>query len=167
MARPVDERLKLVRQSKDQFNQLRASLNRPELTDWNIRVRLMIEKLGTMPKTRGARREAWVEFPEHAMGEPRRAVWNLTDRSDYGIARMAIIHSRASLHSIDRYFMQLRRLLSLLERPISTPATPGASGAATVLIDQSRSSNSSTSTASTTTTSQRVRTRRRRRCASA
>jgi hypothetical protein len=121
----VDERLKLVRQSKDQFNQLRASLNRPELDDWKIRVMLMAEKLRAMPKKHGGRREPWIKFPEHTMGEPKKAICYLTDRSDYGLARMAIIHSRASLHSIDRYFMQLRRLLSLLERPISTPSNAG------------------------------------------
>jgi hypothetical protein len=35
---------------------------------------------------------------------------------------VAVIISKASLHGIDRYFMQLRRMLSMLERPISTPS---------------------------------------------
>lgn len=59
------------------------------------------------------------------MGEPKKAVCYLTDRSDYGLQRMAILHARASLHSIDRFFMQVRRLVSLLERPIATPSNMG------------------------------------------
>jgi hypothetical protein len=111
----VDERRKLVARSKKRFDALRTALNQPDLADWKIRVMLMAEKLREMPTTRGTRRGPWIEFPEHTMGEPKRAVCCLTDRSDYGIVRMAIIHSRASLHAIDRYFMQIRlsRLLQL------------------------------------------------------
>src|SRR3546814_14352018 len=32
---------------------------------------------------------------------------------------------RASLHAIDRFFMQIRRLIMMLERPISTPSNDG------------------------------------------
>ena len=38
---------------------------------------------------------------------------------------MAIVYARASLHTVDRYFMQLRRLLMALERPIHTPSNDG------------------------------------------
>ena len=33
--------------------------------------------------------------------------------------------NKAILHAIDRFFMQVRRRLSLLERPISSSANPG------------------------------------------
>ena len=59
------------------------------------------------------------------MPEPDKAICYLTDRSDYGLIRKAILFSRASLHGIDRYFMQLRRRVMPLERPIATPSNVG------------------------------------------
>ena len=38
---------------------------------------------------------------------------------------MAVVFARASMHAIDRYFMQVRRLLMALERPIHTPSNDG------------------------------------------
>ena len=38
---------------------------------------------------------------------------------------MARLFLKASLHPIDRFFMQVRRRLSLLERPISTSSKAG------------------------------------------
>jgi hypothetical protein len=121
----VDDRRRLVKQSKDRFEAYRKAKGDPGLKDWRIRVLLMEEALGQMPTKKGGRREPWVEFPEHTMGEPKKAVGYLTDRSDYGIRRSATLHARASLHSIDRFFMQIRRLVSLMERPIATPSNRG------------------------------------------
>ena len=77
---------------EEQFDQLRVSLNRPDLDKWKIRVMLMAEKLRAVPTKRGRRSESWIEIPEHTMGEPKKGIRYLTDRSDYGLARMAIIH---------------------------------------------------------------------------
>ena len=70
-------------------------------------------------------RDRWVGFPEATMAEPDKAVCYLTDRSDYGLIRKAYIFARASLHGIDRYFMQLRRRAMSLERPVATPSNLG------------------------------------------
>jgi hypothetical protein len=53
-------------------------------------------------------------------GEPDKAVCYLTDYGDYAPEQLARLYQRASLHSIDRYFMLLRRRLNILERPIQT-----------------------------------------------
>lgn len=121
----VDDRRKLVRASKKKFDAMRAAKKDPNLSDWRIRILLMEEALKQLPAKKGGRRDPWVEFPENTMHEPKKAVSLLTDRSDYGIRHLAIIHARASLHSIDRFFMQVRRLLSLMERPFPSASNLG------------------------------------------
>lgn len=121
----VDQRRQLVRASKRRFDAVRATMKKLNLSDWRIRILLMEEVLSRLPFKKGGRRDPWVKFPEHTMGEPEKAVCHLTDRSDYGLRHLAIVQSRASLHSIDRFFMQVRRLLSLMERPIATPSNVG------------------------------------------
>lgn len=54
------------------------------------------------------------------MSEPDKAMCYLTDFQDYGANHLAKLYARASLHATDKFFMQLRRRLSLLERPIQT-----------------------------------------------
>jgi hypothetical protein len=54
------------------------------------------------------------------MSEPEKAVCYLTDYSDYDEDHLARLYGKASLHGIDRFFMQVRRRLSILERPIAT-----------------------------------------------
>jgi len=49
----------------------------------------------------------------------------LTDIQGYDEDHLAWLYNKASLHAIDRFFMQVRRRLSLLERPISSSASLG------------------------------------------
>jgi hypothetical protein len=44
----------------------------------------------------------------------------LTDYGDYYPDHLVRLYNKARLHAIDAFFMQVRRRLSLLERPIST-----------------------------------------------
>ncbi|MDZ7711846.1 MAG: hypothetical protein U5L06_01420 [Rhodovibrio sp.] len=120
----VDDRRRKVRESRQYFDHVREVLGRPDATDWQIRVILMAQTLDDIPRFRHWR-DNWVGFPEATMPEPDKAICYLTDRSDYGLIRKAILFSRASLHGIDRYFMQLRRRVMPLERPIATPSNVG------------------------------------------
>jgi hypothetical protein len=54
------------------------------------------------------------------MSEPEKAVCYLTDYGDYDKDHLAWLYNKASLRAIDAFFMQVRRRLSLLERPIAT-----------------------------------------------
>lgn len=58
--------------------------------------------------------------PFPSMSEPEKAVCYLTDADDYDEDHLAWLYNKASLHAIDVFFMQVRRRLSLLERPIAT-----------------------------------------------
>jgi len=52
-------------------------------------------------------------------------VCHLTDFGDYDITHRAWLYNKASLHSVNTYFANVRRKLSLLERPIATPSSLG------------------------------------------
>lgn len=51
----------------------------------------------------------------------------LTDLHDraYDDDHLARLYSKGTLHGIDRFFMQVRRRLSLLERPIASASSEG------------------------------------------
>lgn len=71
--------------------------------------------------------DRWLLHPFPSMSEPEKAICYLTDYGDYAADHLARLYSKASLHSIDRFFMQLRRRISLFERPITTSSAQGRS----------------------------------------
>jgi transposase-like protein len=75
----------------------------------------------------GAWKDKWLTHPLPNMSEPDKAVCWLTDLHDrsYDDDHIAQLYKKASLHGIDRFFMQVRRKLSLLERPISSASNTG------------------------------------------
>jgi hypothetical protein len=82
------------------------------------------EKMAQMVNI-GKWQDRWVEHPFPNMGEPEKAMCYLTDIQGYDEDHLAWLYNKASLHAIDRFFMQVRRRLSLLERPISSSANLG------------------------------------------
>ena len=62
-------------------------------------------------------------FPN--MSEPEKAVCYLTNYDDYDTDHAALLYNKASLHAIDCFFMQVRRRLSILERPIGSASNAG------------------------------------------
>jgi len=91
----------------------------PNLTDQQIELNLIQERI-TALATIGKWSDRWLVHPFPSMSEPEKAVCCLTDFHDYAPEQIAHLYRRASLHAIDRFFMQLRRSISLLERPIET-----------------------------------------------
>jgi len=75
----------------------------------------------------GPWKDDYLEYPFPDMSEPRKAVCWLTDIGDKSTPnfKLAKLFLYASLHSVDRFFMQLRRKTSLLERPIKTSSSAG------------------------------------------
>jgi transposase-like protein len=64
------------------------------------------------------RKTRWVDHPYPTMQEPKRRVLCLTDDGHRSRERVANGLARATLRSTDRYFMQVRRKVSVLERPL-------------------------------------------------
>jgi hypothetical protein len=91
----------------------------PGLSDGELQLALIKAAIAQMA-TLGKWQDRWLTHPFPDMSEPKKAVCYLTDCGDYDADHMAWLYRKASLHSIDRFFMQVRRRLSVLERPITT-----------------------------------------------
>ena len=121
----VDQRRKLAHESDERLAAFKIRIGRPNMSDWRARVLLLMpEILSAMPMTQ---RDRWVRFPVSTLAEPLKAVSWQTYRANVVVPlpQLAIVFARASMHAIDRYFMQLRRMLMTLERPIHTPSNDG------------------------------------------
>lgn len=73
----------------------------------------------------GKWQDKWLTHPFPNMSEPERAACYLTDYGDYTTNDLAVLYKKASLHAIDNFFMQVRRRLSILERPIVSSSNAG------------------------------------------
>ena len=96
----------------------------PDLKDGQVKLLMLKEKMAHVVNI-GRWQDRWVEHPFPNMGEPEKAMCYLTNIHNYDEDHLAWLYNKASLHAIDRFFMQVRRRLSLLERPISSSASPG------------------------------------------
>lgn len=72
-----------------------------------------------LPRPQG-RAEGGVGLRRYHQGAARRRLRYLTDFDYYDIEHLARLYRLASLRGVDRFFMQVRRRLSILERPIAT-----------------------------------------------
>ncbi|MCQ1056555.1 hypothetical protein LRP52_00555 [Photobacterium sp. ZSDE20] len=64
--------------------------------------------------------EKWLYYPKSTMAEPSKVVAPLTLPIDPHSKRLSALISNASLHGIDRFFMQARRRVNMFERPFSS-----------------------------------------------
>ena len=71
----------------------------------------------------GQWQDKWLIHPFPNMSEPEKATCYLTDYKDYDEDHLARLYLKASLHAIESFFMQVRRRLSILERPIATASS--------------------------------------------
>jgi hypothetical protein len=62
--------------------------------------------------------DRWVTHPMPISSEPSKEICWLTDLGDYDENHAARLLLKATLHPIDRFFMQTRRRVSLAERPV-------------------------------------------------
>src|SRR3546814_4525510 len=69
--------------------------------------------------------KGWFRYPFNTMAEPHKRVRTINSWRIKDGPHAANLMKRASLHAIDRFFMQIRRLIMMLERPISTPSNDG------------------------------------------
>jgi hypothetical protein len=118
----IDERRGLVAKNKQRMADLKRVY--PDLSENQIKLRMLKEEM-QRAKSIGRWQDRWVKHPFPNMSEPEKAMCYLTDMHGYDEDHVAWLYNKASLHSIDRFFMQVRRRLSLLERPISTASNEG------------------------------------------
>jgi transposase-like protein len=118
----IDEKRAAIAASRNMFDTARGE--HPDLSDAELKLLLIKERIAHMA-TLGTWKDRWLSHPFPNMSEPEKAVCYLTDLKAYDDDHLAWLYNKASLHAIDCFFMQVRRRLSLLERPISTASRAG------------------------------------------
>lgn len=118
----IDEKRRILADSRRRFQATKSS--HPELSDSQVKLLMIKERLRSLQPV-GKWRDKWVEHPFPSMGEPEKAMCYLTDIQKYDEDHRAWLYNKASMHAVDRFFMQVRRRISLLERPISTSSNTG------------------------------------------
>lgn len=64
--------------------------------------------------------ELWLRYPFATKPEPEKLVAAIIDISGLSEIHQARLYKKASLHGIDRFFMQARRRVNFFERPFSS-----------------------------------------------
>ncbi len=119
----VDDKRKVIKQAQEAYEVFCAE--HPELEPHGMRVAMMKEAIAAA-KPVGPKKERWPLHPFPNNGEPMKALCFLTDSGGrYDEDHLANLYLKGSLHAIDRFFMQVRRRISLLERPIGTASKVG------------------------------------------
>ena len=96
----------------------------PALDDSKAILEMIKEAIAKMPVI-GGWSDKWLKHPFPNMSEPEKAIAYLTDMGDYDANHLAWLYNKASLHSVDSLFMQIRRRLMLLERGIHSQGNAG------------------------------------------
>lgn len=113
----VPERKAMIKRSNRELEEYQNLY--PYMQEHDLRLMIIEHRLGELQPI-GKWKDRWLEHPFPKMNEPEKAVAMLTDMNDYERSQLARLYARGSLHAIDRFFMQVRRMLSLTERPIGT-----------------------------------------------
>ncbi len=118
----IDQKRQILANNHHRMEVMKRS--HPNLKGGELKLLMLKEKMAQVVSI-GRWQDRWVEHPFPNMGEPEKAMCYLTDIQNYDEDHLAWLYNKASLHAIDRFFMQVRRRVSLLERPISSSASPG------------------------------------------
>jgi len=118
----VDEKRHALSDARKVFQSMQKA--NPTLSDNEVKLLLIKERMANMAEI-GKWKDRWLIHPFPNMSEPEKAICYLTDYSDYDADHQAWLYNKASMHGIDCFFMQVRRRLSLLERPIKTASKTG------------------------------------------
>lgn len=113
----VTEKRKAIAASRAIFDTAREAY--PGLSATEVETLLIQARIAQMA-AHGKWQDKWLTHPFPNMSEPEKAVCYLTDYGDYDPDHLARLYNKAGLHGIDPFFMQVRRRLSVLERPIAT-----------------------------------------------
>jgi len=113
----IHEKERAVQQAKHRL--LECAERFPGRSNDELLLSLMKEEMANAVPL-GSYGDKWMKHPAPNMAEPAKKISWLTDMGDYDDDHAARLHLRASLHAVDRFFMQARRRLSLAERSIAT-----------------------------------------------
>ncbi len=122
----VSEKRKVITASRAAFKEVQDA--NPKLKPREVEILMMKSEMKRAAKI-GRWDDRWLTHPFPNSSEPRKTVCYLTEYTDddrkLDEDHLARLYLRASLHAIDRFFNQVRRRLSFLERPIATTSKAG------------------------------------------
>lgn len=118
----IDDKRAAIALSRAAFEDARKA--NPGVSDTDLETLLIKERIANMACI-GKWQDRWMSHPFPNMSEPEKAVCYLTDYKDYDENHLARLYNKASLHAIDCFFMQVRRRMSILERPIGSASSTG------------------------------------------
>lgn len=118
----VWEKQRAIAKSRAEFADAQDA--HPGLSEDEVKLLMMKAEIDRMAPL-GAWRDKWALHPFPNSSEALKAMCYLTDFGDYDADHKARLYMKATLHPIDRFFQQVRRRLSLLERPIGTASKFG------------------------------------------
>ncbi len=116
----IGEKRRLVGVARKRFREEREQFS--ILSESQVKLRLIKQQLANM-KEHGKWRDRWLVHPFPNMSEPEKSVCYLTDMGDYDQDHLAWLYNKATLHGVDRFLMQIRRRISMLERPIPSASS--------------------------------------------
>jgi hypothetical protein len=118
----INERRQALLESRQEWDHRKKRY--PNYKDSEIKLMIIKSRMQEVLSL-GRWQDKWIYHPFPSMSEPEKAICYLTDTGKYDEDHLAWLYNKASLHAIDRFFMQVRRRLSLLERPIATSSNVG------------------------------------------
>ncbi len=118
----VDEKRKALSRSREEFKRVQSK--HPDISETQIKLLIIKQRMQEMAGI-GKWKDRWLRHPFPNMSEPEKAICYLTDCGDYDQDHLAWLYNKASMHALDRFFMQVRRRISLLERPIVSTSNTG------------------------------------------
>ncbi len=118
-----------VDETRQKYNEatmlfVHAELAHPKMKPQEVKLLLIKERLACMTP-HGKWQDRWLDHPFPTMSEPEKTVASLTNLGDYDEDHKAWLYNKASVHGVDSFFNQVRRRLSLLERPIHSKSNNG------------------------------------------
>src|SRR3546814_2065779 len=119
----VDERRLLVAETKQMLERYRAEEGLESLSDAELRAHCLADEVGIFIAMLNKMNDdelraidpllpkGWFRYPFNTMAEPHKRVRTINSWRIKDGPHAANLMKRASLHAIDRFFMQIRRLI--------------------------------------------------------
>lgn len=117
-----EDKLKLMNEAKQAFAEVRDA--NPGLDDKQVEL-LMLKQEIAQKLIIGQYKDSWIKAPLPTMSEPEKAMCWLTEHDGFDEDHVAWLYNKASLHSVDSYFMRTRRSIAMCERPMRSQSNEG------------------------------------------
>jgi hypothetical protein len=127
----IDEKKAAVAKARKRLAEALAVYGDEKTTRHDVAILLAMQEMDRM-KSVGKWDDRWLTHPMPTMAEPDKRVCWLTDidppeedadKREDQLKHAARLYLRGSLHAVDRFFMRVRRSLTLAERPYASASS--------------------------------------------